>query len=334
MRANQQRRLSEVDDKQHWDDSALAAPEKGLVISRFGQHADVEMSNGEVLRCGLRRAIDSLVTGDEVVVRRMLRADLGAAAVVEAVEPRRSVLRRPDYYDGLKPVAANIDQIFVVSSVLPAFSTQIIDRYLVAAEMMEMAPVIVLNKIDLLTDELRQLIEPCLRTYRSLGYQVLEVSAQAADGLRPLETQLNNRISIFVGQSGVGKSSLINALLPHVDEQIGDVSENSGLGQHTTTTSKLLHLPCGGRLIDSPGVREFALWHLEPEQVLSGFRELKALAGECKFRDCKHKHDPGCAVVAALERGEISADRYQNYQRILETMETDKPKRRFNHDSL
>lgn len=149
--------------------------------------------------------------------------------------------------------------------------------------------------------------------------------------MEALTNILIDKISIFVGQSGVGKSSLLNTLLPNKEQQIvvNDVSDNSGLGQHTTTTSRLYHFPQGGDVIDSPGVREFGLWHLTKEQVTKGFVEFRDYFGGCKFRDCTHLDDPGCALRAAVDEGKISESRFENYHRILESMEAVKPRRNF-----
>ena len=166
--------------------------------------------------------------------------------------------------------------------------------------------------------------------YRNIGYRVLMVSSRTKDGLKPLEDALTDRISIFAGQSGVGKSSLLNNLLGLQQEILtNDVSEVSGLGQHTTTASRLYHFPHGGDVIDSPGVREFGLWHLEPEQIFNGFVEFHDYLGACKYRDCKHDNDPGCAIREAVENGEIAETRFENYHRILESMDQVKTRKNF-----
>jgi len=331
--ANHQRRLKQTVEKADPDDSQFGEPRDGRVISRFGQHADVESPEGEVHRCNIRRTIRSLVTGDRVVWRPAKEAAAGVTikGIVDAVHERTSVLTRPDFYDGVKPIAANIDQIIIVSAILPELSLNIIDRYLVACETLDVEPLLVLNKTDLLDGEGLAFVNEQMDIYRKIGYRVLLVSSHKAEGLKELEAALVGRVSIFAGQSGVGKSSLLNNLLGFKDEQIlvNDVSDNSGLGQHTTTASRLYHFPGGGDVIDSPGVREFGLWHLEPEQITYGFVEFHDYLGRCKYRDCRHDNDPGCALREAVERGEIAETRFENYHRILESMAQVKTRKNF-----
>ena len=331
VQANQQRKLRR-ENRPEPEDSLFGEAQEGQVISRFGQHADIEAADGSVQRCNLRRTIKSLVTGDRVVWRAALQNNEEGRVngIVEAVHERESVLTRPDFYDGLKPIAANINQIVIVSAILPELSLNIIDRYLVACETLGVEPLIVLNKIDLLNDESRALVNDLMNIYRNIGYRVLEVSGHTGEGIDALTAALAGRIPIFAGQSGVGKSSLLNTLLPETaDILVNNVSDVSGLGQHTTTASRLYHFPHGGDVIDSPGVREFGLWHLTPEQVTQGFTEFRDYLGGCKFRDCKHGDDPGCALRDAVENGKISAERFENYHRILESMAQVKPRRNF-----
>jgi len=330
IQANRQRKLAAKDSRakaSEIDNAMLGDAQTGLVIRRYGQHADIESTAGELHRCDIRRTVDSLVCGDKVLWRPSKHQDDKFAGVIEAVEERHSLLTRPDFYDGLKPVAANIDQIFVVSSVKPDFSTQLVDRYLVASEDVGIEPILILNKIDLADEQQQIQLEQAQAYYRCIGYQTFSLSCKTGVGLDQLHELLSENVSIFVGQSGVGKSSLINELMPESELLTGDISDTSGLGQHTTTAAKLLHLPDGGDLIDSPGVREFGLWHLEKERVAWGFREFREYLGSCKFRDCKHADDPGCALREAVEAGHVAEFRFDNYHRILQSMDEDKPQR-------
>lgn len=333
MRSNQNKRLKREKDDIQWDETLLESAREGLVITRFGQHADVEdPETGIIHRCNLRRSIQSLVSGDRVVWRPGVEALQGIAGVVEAVHERESMLTRPDYYDGVKAVAANVNQIIIVSAVLPELSLNIIDRYLIAAETVGIPPLIVLNKVDLLEADDRKQVEDTLSLYQEIGYEVRLVSSETGEGLDGLREDLKGHISIFAGQSGVGKSSLVNSLMPEVDAEVGDVSENSGLGQHTTTAARLYHFPDGGDLVDSPGVREFGLWHLEPEQVTEAFVEFRDYLGGCKFRDCKHGNDPGCIIREAVEEGKIHQARYDSYHKIIDSMSENVANRQFSRN--
>ena len=330
IRSNQEKKFRQKTDKVNWQDDELGEAQNGIVISRFGQHADIEADSGTIFRCNIRRAVKSLVCGDKVLWRQGKETQHSISGVIEAVHERSSMLSRPDVYDGVKPIAANISQIIIVSSVLPAFNADIIDRYLVAAEQTGITPVILLNKIDLLSEVDKKEIENQLDIYRAIGYQVLYASSETAEGILEIKQHLATHTSIFVGQSGVGKSTLVNTLMPELGLLTKQVSENSGLGQHTTTVARLYHFEQGGDLIDSPGIREFGLWHLTPEQVYDGFKEFADYLGGCKFRDCKHQQDPGCALVAAASEGKIHPERLASFQRILASLNDNKFTSRFN----
>lgn len=279
----------------------------------------MENEEGEIVRCHIRRTVASLVCGDKVIWRPYNQSDSEFSGIIEAVEPRESEFKRPDFYDGLKPVAANIDQILIVSALLPDLATSIIDRYLVAVEQLDITPVLLINKSDLLDDSNRQQVEDIQNLYGAIGYKVVLLSAKLEQGIEQIKELLIDKTSVFVGQSGVGKSSIVNAILPEVNIETKQVSDNSRLGVHTTTASRLYRLENGGSIIDSPGVREFAMWHLERDEILSGFIEFSPYISQCKFRDCKHENDPSCALKQAIMDGKVTETRYQSFLRILQT---------------
>jgi ribosome biogenesis GTPase len=290
--------------------------QQGVVISRYGNRADIQAATGEQFSCHIRRSLTELVTGDEVIWQLNEAEDQDARAVILKILPRRSVLTRPIRYQGVKAVAANIDQVVIITSVEPPFSARIVDRYLVAVEQANIEAVLCVNKMDLISDD--DPIRCVMPRYEQLGYTVLEVSANNDQSLAPLTMLLAGKTTVLVGQSGVGKSSIVNALLPGVDTAVSELSDNSGLGTHTTTTSRRYDLPMGGALIDSPGIREFGMDHLDPEHIAEGFREISALAENCKFRNCQHISEPGCAVKAAINTPELHPDRYESYLLLRE----------------
>ncbi len=299
------------------DQEQLGQAQSGLVVANFGASVEVEdEAGGEPHRCRLRQNLELAVVGDKVVWQPVGQQGDG---VVIAVEPRRSLLARPDGRGQLKSLAANIDQIVVVAAPLPAYSTDLIDQYVVAAEHIGIAPLLLFNKIDLLSGpEQRAAVEAVIGNYRRLGYQVIHASTLARHGLDEIIAALQHHTSVFVGQSGVGKSSLVRALLPEVAVKVGSLMEGSGLGRHTTSAARYYRLPGGGAIIDSPGVRDFALWHMASEQLAYGFVEFRPFLGGCRFRDCSHRDEPGCALQAAIARGEISKERLASFQRLVD----------------
>jgi ribosome biogenesis GTPase / thiamine phosphate phosphatase len=288
----------------------LGPEQHGLIITHFGTQVLVE-ANGESKRCHFRTNLGSLVAGDQVVWR-----DGNPYGVVVAVLPRQSALMRPDPYGDLKTVAANIDRLVIVVAPYPEPHLNLIDRYLVAAEASDIPPVILINKIDSIDERAEPAIRAIEELYPALRYQVLRVSTHTGEGLDALTSYLSQYTSAFVGQSGVGKSSLANALLPGINLRVGALSERQ-TGSHTTTNARLFHFPHGGQLIDSPGIREFGLWHMSEDEIIEAFVEFRPFLGYCKFRDCTHNSEPGCALLAALEEGQIPPSRMASYRQIL-----------------
>lgn len=288
---------------------------KGQIIEHFGRNALVEEAQTLTqYRCHLRANLGLLVTGDKVA----FWVDEQIQGVIEAVEERQSLLSRPNIQQIPKPVAANIDLVFIVIAAKPEPHAELIDRYLVAVENAKLKPVILLNKLDLL-DEQSPLL-PMLESFAELGYECLRISSQTQAGFDELKAKLNEKVSVFVGQSGVGKSSIINQLLPEQEVKVGALSNAADKGKHTTTSARLYHFPSGGDLIDSPGIREFGLWHLSADEVLAGFIELKELSYECQFRNCKHQQEPNCALKEGVKTGRIQTRRFASYQQIINSL--------------
>lgn len=295
------------------NDSSLS---EGIVICRFGKQVDILTCDGKELRCAVRRTVKSITTGD-IVLWHYDESTPDNGGIVELVRPRNSELLRPDFYDGLKPIAANITRIFIQSSIVPEFSTNIIDRYIIASEQSKIKPVIIVNKIDLLNNDEYEALKTEVSVYLDLGYTVHLISTKTGFGIEELKKDFIGNTSVIVGQSGVGKSSLINTILGKETAITNAVSENSNLGQHTTTFSRLYLLDNNTRIIDSPGVREFGLWHLQHDKIATGYKEFRKYIGTCKFKDCTHINEIGCSIKEAVSDGEIAKLRYNNYVKIL-----------------
>ena len=307
------------------DEGDLGSEQTGLVIANYGTQVLVESDSDAELRqrCHVRANIETLVTGDKVAWRPSTGDSTGGLGVVGARLPRHSELQRPDRYGDMKTVAANIDRILIVIAPYPEPFANAIDRYLVAAETTGIQPLLLLNKIDLIDDSNRDTLAELLRPYPGLGYPILQLSTRTGEGLDELLATLAEGTSVFVGQSGVGKSSLINGLLPSARARTGALSEATQKGTHTTTAAELFHLPSGGDLIDSPGIREFGLWHMSEQELLEGFVEFRPFIGHCRFRDCRHQGEPGCAIQAALLRGDISERRMDSYLHLRNSLENE-----------
>jgi ribosome biogenesis GTPase len=311
----QKRRISRQRSLGSENDTAPAFEQcNGRVVSHYGRQLEVEDladASGRTVRCHQRANLPTTVTGDMVIWEE---TDDGGG-VVTAVARRRNEFSRPDSQGRQRPVAANLDVVQVVIACKPEPFANLIDRYLVAIENLDLQAALVLNKTDLQTADSAD-IDKMLSIYAALGYPVFRVSAESGAGIEDLTDYLEGRTTVLVGQSGVGKSSLLNRLAGDRQALVGDLSVGKDKGTHTTTTARLYHLPhCD--LVDSPGIREYNLSPLSAAQLCHGFVELRALAGACKFRNCSHQGEPGCALGIAAESGDIDARRWQSFQRLL-----------------
>ncbi len=290
----------------------MAAQQEGLVVSHLGKGIAVE-TNQRTFLCQTRRKLETVAVGDKVLFYQV-SADQGR---IEKILPRRSLLTRPGRNGKTRPVAANIDNIFVVFAAEPNCDFLLIDQYLAICENRNIEARLVFNKIDL---ERPKSVEQDLQYYQSLGYRLYRVSASENIGISELKQALCKRVSIFTGQSGVGKSSLTNVLIPDKELKTNTVSTITRHGRHTTTAATLYHLPDGGDLIDSPGVAIFGLAELTESQLAWGFREFQPLIKHCRFHNCHHVNDKGCAIKQAIENGDISQSRYQRFLKLREKM--------------
>ena len=307
--------------------------EPGLVTSVGSRSCRVHLPGRGEVRCTLRgllwddesAAAHPVAAGDHVAV--VLEGDEG---VIESVAPRSNYLARPVGSSGRRSktqvIAANIDRLVVVAALDdPPFRPGLVDRFLVAAAMQDIHPVLVLNKVDLerppgetaADGPRRDVVAP----YREFGIEVLETSRRTGEGIEALAAVLHSGVSLLVGHSGVGKSSLLNAVSPGLELSIGAVTAYHGRGRHTTTTVTLLPLAGGGWVVDSPGIREFAVGGVGPAELARLYPGFGTLPERCRFSDCLHRKEPGCAVRAAVAAGELPAERHERYLRLLEDVE-------------
>jgi len=287
-------------------------PRGGLVVVRHGASVAVEDAQGLVHHCQTRRNIGQPVCGDRVIWQP---SEAGAGVVI-ALQPRDTELSRPDYGGRDKALAANISLMVVVIAARPEPSGYLVDQYLVAAELIGVDAVIVVNKMDLLSAYEQTDFLSAFDHYAKIGCPVLPVSVKGAPGLDQLLPHLIDRTAILLGQSGVGKSSLINALLPDQELQIGRLSEATGLGRHTTSAATCYRVGDRGHLIDSPGVRSFRLGDIARTDLERGFREFAPYLGRCRFANCSHLHEPDCAIRTAVDTGDIAPQRLANFHHL------------------
>lgn len=283
----------------------------GTVLARDGSSYRVATDDGEViavLQGKVKRGASRVVVGDRVEL------DKGGIA---AVEPRRTLLeRRMPHGRGNKPIAANIDEVLVVTATLdPAPIPQLLDRLLVIAEVNSLPAAVLLNKIDL------DLGETLGLRFQQAGYPVLHANVKGGVGVEQIREHLKGRVTVLTGPSGAGKSSLVNALEPGRSLRVGAISERSRRGVQTTVTAVMIPLSGGGFLVDTPGFSEVGLWGVEPRELASCFPEMRTLIDQCKYPDCRHLSEPGCAVLRAVETGDVARDRWGSYQRLLEETE-------------
>jgi ribosome biogenesis GTPase len=290
---------------------------EALVLVSYGGQGVVLLPDGERKRCKFRRKVGRPFCGDRVLVDR---AD-DVSLVVESILPRDNYFVRADERQRQHIIAANLDQVLIVVAAAPLPSRDLMERYLLAVHSLGIEPIIVLNKTDLklAADETAAgaKVLAHMPDYEALGYTVIRTSCKTAPGITGLKSVLKDRTSILVGQSGVGKSSLINQLLPDLHIQTNALSTATGKGTHTTTSTMLYQFTGGGYLIDSPGVWEYGIWKLENYELAAGFIEFEPWLGKCRFNDCVHNTEPDCAIKQAVADGHIREWRYQSYLRLL-----------------
>ena len=284
----------------------------GIVLASFGRSVLVQASEG-LVRCGLKGRKLRVVCGDRVVWGYPRSAD---GPSVESIEPRRNLIERIDSRGRPEPVAANIDKLAIVLAPEPATDWFLVDRYWAGAVLKDLAALLVVNKKDLGTEA----IESQLDEYRKLNLTCVEVSCQSTDGIGDLERLLAGSVNLLVGQSGVGKSSLVNAIVPEAAAQTAELTRDAE-GRHTTTTARWYQLGPKSAIIDAPGVRDFAPPAHLARAAERGFIEIHERSVQCRFNDCRHMEEPGCAVRAAVDDGQISARRYDSYRRLFRLYE-------------
>ena len=311
---------------------------QGIVVRNTGSHYIVETASGQELQCKVKgnfrirgiRTTNPVAVGDYVTVTVSQGAEqqgADATSWITAITPRRNyIIRRASNLSKESHIiAANVDQAFLMVTVShPQTATTFIDRFLASAEAYSVPVVLVFNKTDLLTPEERHYQQMMVTLYETVGYVCREVSAMQGDGIDGLRALLSDRVTVLSGNSGVGKSTLINALVPGVNLRTAEISDAHDAGMHTTTFSEMIELPARGYLIDTPGIKGFGTFDMEPEEISSYFKEIFQTSQHCRFSNCTHTHEPGCAVIEAVENHYIAASRYQSYLSMLEDKDDQK----------
>ncbi len=293
----------------------LTACRMGRVVRVHGtQNVYVQDEDGREVLCAVRRLLRSLVIDEGNVVavgdRVWFRVTPTGEGFIEKVEPRYGLLTRASR--GKEQVlVANVDQVVIVASLAePALKPHLIDRYLISATQGRIEPIICLNKADLIDP---MMVQPLVGLYSQLGYRIVMTSTRTGQGVEILRSWTKQGATAFCGQSGVGKSSLLNAIQPGLDLRVSEVSELNQKGRHTTTTAQLLHLDQGGWVVDTPGIRQFGLWKIIPQELDGAFPEFRPHVARCRFPGCSHTHEANCGVKQALEKGWIASQRYESY---------------------
>jgi ribosome biogenesis GTPase len=297
---------------------------KGLVIKNTGSWYTVLTDDGQLIDCKIKgnfrlkgiRSTNPVAVGDRV---QIVPNNEGTAFITEIEDRRNYIIRKSiNLSKQSHIIAANVDQaILVVTVVNPQTSTTFIDRFLASAEAYRVPVILVFNKSDLLDEDMRRYQEAMVNLYQTIGYECHQISANTGDGVEALHPLLKDKITLLSGNSGVGKSTLINRLVPNANLRTSEISDAHNTGQHTTTFSEMIRLD-EGWLIDTPGIKGFGTFDMEPEELTSYFKEIFHFSQDCKFSNCTHTHEPGCAVLKALEDHYIAESRYQSYLSMLE----------------
>lgn len=303
----------------------------GLVVKNTGSWYTVKTDSGQLIDCKLKgnfrlkgiRSTSPVAVGDYV----QIVTNAEGTAMITAIDDRKNYIIRksPNLSKQSQIIAANLDQAFLLVTIkYPETSTIFIDRFLAGAEAYRIPVVLVFNKTDLLNEEEHHYQQMMMNLYETIGYHCVEISAETGQGMEAIDALLAQKVTLLSGNSGVGKSTLINVLIPHAEQRTAEISDAHGTGIHTTTFSEMIALPHGGYVIDTPGIKGFGTFDIEPEELTSYFKEIFAFSKDCKFNNCTHTHEPGCAVRTAVENHYISESRYQSYLSMLDDKEENK----------